>query len=193
VCDYKFSKDPKRYGVTDPKDFLQDPQALLYAAYSFVKYGTSRVFLRWLKFKTEGRPAIHPVDAILTRQQVNEAFGRVVHPTAQALVRIRTRKSDPNTYPPNFDACHDFNRPCPYGAYCKGSAMSLLDEMRALVQAPEEAPATNGVKAPDPINPPALAKAPAPVATTRTWTPEPLARVLLEELGAAMTRAAARV
>jgi hypothetical protein len=190
IIDYKFSRAPETYGVQEPKDFLRDPQALLYAAWSFVKYGQSHVFLRWLKFKTQGPPKAYPVDAVLTRAEVTRAFGRIVHPQASTLLRIRDRNNDPNAYAPNFEACNDFGRQCPYFRHCKRSSMTLLDEMRALVAQPTPEKAnTNG--APEgSINPPPIMTAPA---TTRTWTPEPLARVLLEELGAAMTKAAARL
>jgi len=187
VIDYKFSKDPERYGILTPADFLRDPQALLYAAYTFAKYGTSVVFLRWLKFRTQGKPKIFPVDALLTRQEVVRAFGKVVHPAATALVHIRTKNNDPNSFAPNFEACHDFGRPCPYLGQCdtrSDRGMTLLDEMRALV-GPGVAEAAQGPQA---INPPVeLTKPP-----TTTHVHYPL-RIILEELGSALTRAAARV
>jgi hypothetical protein len=194
VVDYKFSKDPERFGVTTPEDFLKDPQALLYAAYSFVKYGTSRVFMRWLKFRTVGAPKVFAVDAILTRQAVNKAFGKVVHPYARTLVRIRGKNTDPNGWPPNYDACHDFGRPCPFMAHCKPRSydVSLLDEMRNLV----EAQAPNGAPSPEAqaaINPPAQVMERTQVRTPPMDMPMPALKVILEELGAAFTRAASRV
>jgi hypothetical protein len=185
VIDYKFSKDPKRYGIREPRDFLLDPQALLYAAYMFVRYGTSRVFLRWLKFQTQGRPTATPVDATLTRRQVTEAFGRVIHPTASVLLRIRDKDRDPNSFAPNYEACHDFGRVCPYLGQCQRTAsVTLLDDMRNLVEAPASTPAvnTNGYVAPSD----------APLDRCMATPPLPL-RVILEELGQAFTRAANRL
>lgn len=186
VIDYKFSKDPDRYGIRNAHDFLKDPQALLYAAYAFVKYGTSAVFLRWLKFQTEGRPRVMAVDATLSRQVVTSAFGRVVHPMASTLVRIREKKLDPNSYPANYEACHDFGRPCPFIGRCKGADMSLLDEMRSMMEQPAQ-PVANGNGTA--INPPPL-QAPPPKEIIHP--PLPL-RVVLEELGNAFTRAANRL
>jgi len=187
VVDYKFSKDPERYGITAPEDFLKDPQALLYAAYSFVKYGTSRVFMRWLKFRTQGAPKVFAVDAVLTRQAVTKAFGQVVHPRAKTLVAIREKNTDPNEWTPNYEACHDFGRPCPFMASCKPRSydMSLLDEMRNLV----ETTAPNGAQAPA-INPPSMI---VEQQVPPMDMPMPALKVILEELGAALTRAASRV
>src|SRR4029079_13923714 len=100
---------------------------------------------------------------------------------------IREKNTDPNEWTPNYEACHDFGRPCPFMASCKPRSydMSLLDEMRNLV----ETMAPNGAQAPA-INPPSMI---VEQQVPPMDMPMPALKAILEELGAALTRAASRV
>lgn len=218
VVDYKFSKSPEKYGIVSPEDFLNDPQALLYAAHAMVQQQVDLCYLRWVKFKTQGQPKAYPVSRLVTRKEVSEAFRRVVHPYAQELVQLRLDKRDPNTVAPNRDACHDHFTPCPYLAYCNPDPVEvdvsndLLGMLEGLMSAPSAPVSATAPTEPPPppaaINPPKdpfanvqVTKAPASLDLTsppppnypKELTNPSAVKVLLEELGEAFTRAAKRV
>jgi hypothetical protein len=119
VVDHKTSSNPTDYGLWGKAAFLGDAQALVYAAKEMIQHNTDSVFCRWIYYWTTRKSKALPSDVILTRAEVEGAFGGVVHETAQRLVQIRTSDAwrtntlDPNTLAKNYDHCGAYGG-CPH-------------------------------------------------------------------------------
>ncbi len=122
VLDHKSSKSPKRYGIWNAAGFLAVPQPVIYAAADIVQSGDKEARLRWLYYQSKGAPWAKPSDAILCKSQVSDAFGAIVHPTAEKLVQLYKTRPDPLTVEPNPSHCDAYGG-CPY----KGTACVLSD------------------------------------------------------------------
>jgi len=136
--DHKTSKSPARYGLcqeytTDPdthkekKGFLDDVQAVIIAAAQLLETGASYAQLRWLYYKSVGAPIAIPRDIRLTRTQVEDAFGTLVHPLAERATALRSSNSHPLTLEPNPKRCHAYGRPCHYTEICNLSLSERLN------------------------------------------------------------------
>lgn len=136
--DHKTSKNPTRYALcqeytTDPdthkekKGFLDDIQAVIIAAAQLLETGASYAQLRWLYYKSVGSPLAIPRDIRLTRTQVEDAFGTLVHPLAERATRLRSSNSHPLELEPNPKRCHAYNRPCHYTEICDLSLSERLN------------------------------------------------------------------
>lgn len=185
VLDYKSKKDFRRI-FKGPGDFLNDPQAILYALKRLIQTGSALVGLRWVYIKREGRPKAVVCDALLTREEVLEAFGRINHPLATRLVQIKLTKPDPLTLTPTPTTCTKYGKKylCKHIGKCNldpldslgaemENSMGMLEELEAEfgdVDAPKDAPApkakettTGKVNAPEgkakPMKPADAAKA----------------------------------
>lgn len=146
LLDHKSSKNPKAYmlrgkrnetierpkkrgtGTTrdEFKGFLDNIQAVIYAAQYLVRTNSDKVMLRWLYYKSVGAPEAVPSDIVLTRGEIEEAFGRLVHPLAERATRLWSDKSHPLTLAPNTERCHVYNRDCHYKSQCN---LSLADHL----------------------------------------------------------------
>lgn len=157
VVDYKTSSDPAKYGLKGHSDFLTHVQPLLYATTALREAGSYEVYLRWIYFKTKGKPKAYTVESMLNKVELAEAFHRVVHAPAKEIVRLRVLPGlDPNSLAPNRGACHDFNTPCEYAAHCEedttGVSMGLLEDLQSLTgdstKLPTEAPPADLINRP---------------------------------------------
>jgi len=136
--DHKTSKNPAgRYTLcqeytTDPdthkekKGFLDDVQAVIIAAAQLLETGASYAQLRWLYYKSVGAPIAIPRDIRLTRTQVEDAFGTLVHPLAERATALRSDNSHPLQLPPNPKRCHAYGRDCHYTEICNLSLSERL-------------------------------------------------------------------
>lgn len=146
IVDYKSVKSlDKRRMLKGPGEFMNDPQAILYAARTLVKHrDADRVLLRWLYLRTEGSPKAAPQDCLVSRAEVEDAFGRIVHPIAAHLDALRVEKPHPKDLTPTPSRCMKYGKayPCPHIARCELTAKeqlimgsSLLEKLRAKQQA----------------------------------------------------------
>ncbi len=218
LLDHKTSKNPKAYmlqgkrdqaierpkkrgtgTITDhTKGFLDNIQAVIYAAQYLVRTNSDSVMLRWLYYKSVGSPEAVPSDIVLTRGEIEEAFGRLVHPLAERAARLWSDKKHPLSLAPNPDRCHVYNRDCHYKSQCNLTlsdhllrqpkkepivmAESMLEKARArklaalngTSSAPQvaSAPVAAAPKA-DIINPPEAAKTVAATVHTAVTVPAP--------------------
>ena len=151
VLDYKTIKEikPERM-LIGAGAFLNDEQAVLYAARALITHPQAQVvYMRWLYLQRETepkclnavpcagpkplrcegckiparKPKAKPQDAVLTRAEVEAAFGAIVHPTASKLYAIRLKGKealDPLTLRANTSACRMYGPkyPCPHEARC---------------------------------------------------------------------------
>jgi hypothetical protein len=184
VVDYKGKKTLSEPSILEGEGaFLNDPQALIYAARTLVKYKASEVYMRWIYVKRDGKPGAKPQDAILSRKEVTAAFGRLIHPTALVLVQLKQKKDlDPLRLPPSPASCMRYGPKwaCPWIDTCnltpdeklagledkkptKESMMDLLAELEAMedksAQSVAASAATNEGRQPV-INPPESKPAP---------------------------------
>lgn len=134
VLDYKTVKD-FRFAFEGLGDFLNDPQAVLYARRALIKYPSAPgVRMTWLYLKREGRPKARPVHVSLTRAEILEAFARVVIPRAERLITLKAQKPDPRTLTPNTAQCYKYGvkKACKYLRQC---GVSVGDRMEAIMGA----------------------------------------------------------
>jgi hypothetical protein len=137
--DHKTSKSPERYSLQqeyttdagthkEKKGFLDDPQAVIIAAAQLLENpGATHAQLRWLYYKSVGTPTATPRDIRLTRAQVEDAFGQLVHPLAERATRLRGSNSHPLSLEPNPKRCHAYGRDCHYTAICNLSLSERLN------------------------------------------------------------------
>lgn len=158
VIDYKSVKAlSKRYMLEDRSDFLQNRQAIVYAAKRLVETKATHCVLWWIYLRRPslneagqyvGRPAAELRFACVDLREITEAFGRLVFPLAQKLTQIRTNKTNPLDLDPNPESCLRYGEryACPRIKQCnldladtlKGlEDVDLLDEMQAETSAPE--------------------------------------------------------
>lgn len=121
VIDYKFVSS-FRYILTRDK-LRQDPQAVGYGKAAIDLFPTAtEIERRWLYFQ-KGTVNVKPVSVIETVAQVETAWAEL-KTEANEMVAIRLRKIPANQLEPNTDACHAFNKPCPYSDRCPAFASS---------------------------------------------------------------------
>lgn len=144
VLDYKTKDSFSSKGMfTGPGDLLTDVQALVYSTWFFrANPDQTCLGLRWLYLRVSGRPAARVCDAILTREQVQEAYERLVRPTAERLIALRSKPLEPLTLEPNPLECTRYGAryACPYISRCQltpaqklegAMNMGLLEDLRA--------------------------------------------------------------
>lgn len=181
VIDYKSTKSLKgRHGpngLTGPGDFLNDEQGLLYAAKALIAHPEAQhVYLRWIYLQVEGKKKAEARDVILTRKEVIEAFGSVMHKYSTRLVQIKTTKPDPMTLRFNPDRCLKYGEKyaCPHIDKCNltemqkllgyqstdtteekqgmektGNLLAELEAMESEAEDPTPAPAPKGINPPE--------------------------------------------
>lgn len=145
VVDYKTSSNARAYGLWQRrttgqgydlrKGFLDDIQAVLCASWQIVHTGDARADLLWLYFgykstkrkdpltgetlKSFGPPfKAMPSYATLERSELEEAFGRLIHPRAELVAKLESEKADPLTLDFNPRRCHKYGRDCFYVPIC---------------------------------------------------------------------------
>lgn len=128
ILDHKTSKNPKAYGLQGlhnegegfkaRKGFLDDIQAVVYAAQYLVRTGEKKALLRWLYYKSVGSPIATPHDIVVTKGQVEDAFGKIVHPRAERAAELHLTKPHPLSLDPNPARCHIYNKDCHYLPHC---------------------------------------------------------------------------
>lgn len=152
VTDYKTTSDIKAdYILRIKEQFLKNPQALIYAVKALVKSKADHVKLTWIymeakwKGKDEKKEKVatkaEAFSAILSKAEVEEAFGQYVHPVAEKLVQLRKNRVDKKapekeklarffSLTPNFDSCYKFGR-CQFYDLCHdepaGEEMNSID------------------------------------------------------------------
>lgn len=136
--DHKTSKNPERFSLCqeyttdaghrhkEKKGFLDDIQAVIIAAAQLLETGASHAQLRWLYYKSVGTPTATPRDIRLTRTQVEDAFGSLVHPLAERATALRSDNSHPLSLEPNPKRCHAYGRDCHYTEICNLSLSERL-------------------------------------------------------------------
>ncbi len=171
VLDHKTSSNMKEHGIWGREAFLRKPQPLIYGAADLIKSKDSKTRLRWLYYSTKGARKALPSDATLTRAEVADGFGKLIHPTAFEMVQLKKARPDPNSVEANPNACKNYGG-CPFreraggpcritraqaiagmfGVPAEGNTMGLLDELKAGVtpgfdppSAPAPAPQPGGL------------------------------------------------
>ena len=173
VLDYKSSKNPKKHGLHTKEAMLQDPQCLIYAVKGLVASGKDQVKLKWLYLKCEGKKACIPVEFVLTKAEVTEAFGRIVHPKAKKIVQLKKKyprvKADTEeerirlsterllTFEPNEASCYQYG-PCKFLGLCSGNTKEDKDMEDLFAELQKEM----GAEPAKGVNPPEGKKEPGP-------------------------------
>lgn len=135
ILDHKTSSNPRMYGVGLAKDPIQDPQVILYSAFTLVDTRADQVFCRWLYYPTKvKRKKAIPSDFIVDRSAVERAFRDQILPVSNLLKKTIAERPDPNTLAPNALACQDFGRVCWYsednGGPCRLTDQDRKDALR---------------------------------------------------------------
>lgn len=188
ILDYKTtSVGPKKWLQTRD-EFLADEQALIYAIKVLVAKKADRVKVKWVYIKhngfdKEGNPKkgkkfAEPRECTLFKDEIVEAFRKVVHPAAKEIVQLRKKYPErPATnaegvarflsFEPNFNSCYAFG-PCKFMDLCNDNKPDeitegveedmgdLLDELENEMAEEKEAPkpapekkAAKGINSPE--------------------------------------------
>jgi len=123
VQDWKTSSNPQEYGLTE-ETMLDDPQAVLYAKESFLRYpGEQELTLRWVYMHSKKAVPAYDVTRTVTREEVDTAFERV-HAVGTEIREARADVSEhgltAKDFEPNFDACGNYGG-CPFIRFCPGA------------------------------------------------------------------------
>ncbi len=149
-----------------PEDLQTDIQACIYARATMSLFGTDKCRLRWVYYRTKGKPASRLVETVITLEQVEKVFRETIHP-------IATRLQNSLLLPvleleANVKSCSLYGG-CSYRSNCNLDAnsrflslmakSSLLSRIKAKAAAPsaepEPAPETeDAAKTTASINPP---------------------------------------
>lgn len=108
TSDYKWAKTEA--------DLLEDPQAMIYAAEAMAGYGVDTVLLRWVYYRTKGRPDAMPVEVRVDRAHVSAQFDEL-DKTALEIHRLYVLQPNPLELPPSPDACEKYGG-CPHKDRC---------------------------------------------------------------------------
>ena len=122
VLDHKTSSDPRKWGLNS-QTLRTDIQALIYAKYALEDTGADYVDLRWVYYRTRGRPSSFPVDATLSRAEVEEGFVPIQNLSRRIHDSLKAEKA--NDLPFDPEACAAFGG-CPYAEICNISTHQVL-------------------------------------------------------------------
>lgn len=193
VLDFKTTANLKKAFLGTKEAALQNPQVLIYAVKALVQTKAPQVRIRWVYIKTTRKYKCEVADYTLTKAEVEEAFGRLVHPKARHLTQLKTKRANGGpeaeklffSFDPNWDACYTYG-PCKYLAKCKAglqeSDMSddLLAELEAATMAGKKGKGVN----PEPLKTQEGQVRPTPDSAAR----ERASSVSDAELGAAVRK-----
>lgn len=186
VTDYKTTGALKKAALDTKEKFLKNPQALIYAVKTLVSSGALEVKLTWIylehKKNKDGEKEAKQAKAfsfILTKAEVEAAFGPVVHDKAERLVELKKKKVDRDTpeaekkkkffsLTPNFESCYKFGR-CQFYDLCHNEDSGEEINMQSLAEKLKAGLAqSKGINAPESKGEVATAKpAPAPKEETK--------------------------
>lgn len=116
VLDWKFSSDPRKWGMT-PRRIADDLAMATYGLWA-VKYlakAYPRVRLSHVYSSTKKRDAFK-VTSVVPVERLTERL-RAVTPMVEEMKGAAG--SAPNDLAPNFDACNDYGRVCPFMKHCQ--------------------------------------------------------------------------
>lgn len=185
VLDHKTTSD-FRWAKT-PEVLVEDPQGLMYSGWALNQTGDPQAHLRWVYYRTKGKPAAKAVDITLSRGHIQDGLGKLGE-EASFLVALRQANIDPLDLPPSPGSCFAYNRLCAYAHKCNLSPLERIQRMqpigkeallaslkeKALGAQPVTAPSTTLPGLPGQLALPATAVVPAtlPLLTTNVVTPE---------------------
>jgi hypothetical protein len=169
VLDHKTTSDFKWAKTED--DLRSDVQAAIYAAHRMWLHNLDEVTLRWVYYRTRGKPKAQKVELTVLREDVESAFV----PIREAAREMCAAKEDglkALDLEPSPAAC-DMYGGCAYQSHCnlqpiekvKASMAKsrLAEQMKARLQAKANGTAEKPPDKPEGINPPEAATAPEPV------------------------------
>jgi len=124
IADHKTSSNPEKHGLT-PKEFLTDPQALMYALWALEWTGKPIVRLQWTYIATQGKKRSFAVRKDLERDEVFEAFERLIHPKGREIVKAKRTIKKAEDLPMNTRACGNYGG-CPHARYCPRTKLDVI-------------------------------------------------------------------
>lgn len=132
IIDHKTSRNPKKWALT-VEGLTKDIQAVLYAAHKLDGLkrhkSSDAARLRWLYYPTETKGDAIPVDTVMNRREVDEAFVPIARLSRQIHDSFKVKH--PNDLEPNFGACNDYHKLCHVAHLCNRSSMDILEGMFA--------------------------------------------------------------
>lgn len=111
------------------QQLLTNLQAGIYAADAMAKTGWKTVILKWVYYKTEGKPLAEPVPVRINQKQVEEIISNADDIAHQMVEVLLTKKRALDVYP-NFNSCEAFGG-CSYKEHCKRTPSSVLKSIMA--------------------------------------------------------------
>lgn len=127
IIDWKTSSDIKRYGKT-AEDLATDTQMLIYA--KAMHGDLPEVHLAHGQFQTKGSKRTNFVEVIVTQEQIDSHFGKVIVPLVRRIKEV-AKVEDVSTLPRNDKACFNcaFKSHCPYNE--GNTVMSFFKKLNA--------------------------------------------------------------
>ncbi|TXG76898.1 hypothetical protein E6Q11_03760 [Candidatus Dojkabacteria bacterium] len=94
-------------------------QANIYAQWAFTEKGAEAVKLKWIYYRTKGKPQAKCVEAELKKHEASSFFEHLLS-VATDIKEVVKIKPDSSALPKNTSACFKYGR-CPFYATCKNS------------------------------------------------------------------------
>ena len=119
LYDFKTRSAFRRSGASrnllTPAELAEDVQMCSYAAWAMRKYGVDSVEVSHIYIRTTGKPVAEIVTGIVTLRQAQTVLDGIARTVADMGTAAGMQLVDVE---PNYDACNDYYRPCPYIAQC---------------------------------------------------------------------------
>lgn len=100
-----------------PAGLKTNTQANIYAQWAFKELGAETVNLRWIYYRTKGKPEARVVETEIKKDEASELFETHLQ-TASEIKRIAQKRPHSLELPKNLDACYKYG-PCPFLSSCR--------------------------------------------------------------------------
>lgn len=107
------------------EELKKDKQAGVYSAYLMAKTGSEYVDLKWVYYKTEGKPKSEVVENRLNREEVSKTLTRVNN-TARKIIHVIQTCKKAMDVTPNYASCSAFGGCSFRESHCKPKPAQVL-------------------------------------------------------------------
>ena len=117
------------------KDLETDVQSNLYAYWAMQETGLEEFPLRWVYYRTSGKPEAKPLEHKALANNVKKVVDRCTE-DGKVMLRIYESGVDPRELPPNVDMCERYGG-CPYTKHCNLDIGDLFEATMAKISLQE--------------------------------------------------------
>jgi hypothetical protein len=172
IYDYKTRSQFRRSGASrnllTQAELAADVQMVTYAAWAHQKYQADVYDLSHVYIRTQGKPAAE----IVTTAVTPDMLSRPLNAIADTVADMVTHAALPiEAVEPNWDACFDYRRPCPFIAQCTAACGNFPPPPADVLEEVSNMSITEKAAAHKAAGRTTATAAPQPAATDSTGTP----------------------